>query len=174
MSENYVTYRGSMKDTNVIQLPVEWKGKVDLETISVSLTPIASYQELYVEKIEAERVIVKSASASKFTATTQLMLLYYESWGFLTNEDDEYLTRVVIDTCAYFTCIQMRVEKEKIIWSWWIYDSPWISINSCWYDIIVYSDAVTKVIILDYNNYIRITVKQMPLSRLDNFLKNAQ
>ena len=65
MSENYVTYRGSIKDTNVIQLPVEWKGKVDLETISVSLTPIASYQELYVEKIEwAERVIVKSASAS--------------------------------------------------------------------------------------------------------------
>jgi hypothetical protein len=65
MNENYVTYRGSMKDTNVIQLPAEWKGKVDLETISVSLTPIASYQELYVEKIEwAERVIVKSASAS--------------------------------------------------------------------------------------------------------------
>ena len=65
MSENYVTYRGSMKDTNVIQLPVEWKGKVDLETISVSLTPIGTYQELYVQKIEwAERVIVKSASAS--------------------------------------------------------------------------------------------------------------
>ena len=65
MTENHVTYRGSMKDTNVIQLPVEWKGKVDLETISVSLTPIASYQELYVEKIEwAERVVVKSASAS--------------------------------------------------------------------------------------------------------------
>tara|TARA_B100002019_G_scaffold255995_1_gene239076 strand:- start:112 stop:348 length:237 start_codon:yes stop_codon:yes gene_type:complete len=65
MSENYVTYRGSMKDTNIIQLPAEWKGKVDLETISVSLTPIQSYQELYVEKIEwAERVIVKSASAS--------------------------------------------------------------------------------------------------------------
>ena len=52
MSENYVTYRGSMKDTNIIQLPAEWKGKVDLETISVSLTPIQSYQELYVEKIE--------------------------------------------------------------------------------------------------------------------------
>ena len=65
MTENHVTYRGSMKDTNIIHLPVEWKGKVDLETISVSLTPIASYQELYVEKIEwAERVVVKSASAS--------------------------------------------------------------------------------------------------------------
>ena len=66
MSENHVTYRGSMKDTNIIQLPAEWKGKVYLETISVSLTPIATYQELFVEKIEwAERVIVKSASASK-------------------------------------------------------------------------------------------------------------
>ena len=42
MSENHVTYRGSMKDTNIIQLPAEWKGKVDLETISVSLTPIAT------------------------------------------------------------------------------------------------------------------------------------
>ena len=38
MTENHVTYRGSMKDTYIIQLPAEWKGKVDLETISVSLS----------------------------------------------------------------------------------------------------------------------------------------
>ena len=50
MTDNHVTYRGSMKDTNIIQLPAEWKGKVDLETISVSLTPIATYQELFVDK----------------------------------------------------------------------------------------------------------------------------
>ena len=78
MSENYVTYRGSMKDTNIIQLPAEWKGKVDLETISVSLKPIATYQELFVDKIEwAERVVVKSASASKihcyYTLTATLL-----------------------------------------------------------------------------------------------------
>ena len=66
MTENHVPSRGSMKHTNIIQLPIEWKGKVDLETISVSLTRIQSYQELFVEKIEwAERVIVKYASASK-------------------------------------------------------------------------------------------------------------
>ena len=66
MNENYVTYRGSMKDTNIIQLPAEWQGKVDLETISIQLTPIGGYQELFVEKLEwAQRVIVKSASASK-------------------------------------------------------------------------------------------------------------
>ena len=66
MTENHVTYRGSMQDTNIIQLPAEWQGKVDLETISVQLTPIGSYQELFVEKLEwAQRVIVKTASASK-------------------------------------------------------------------------------------------------------------
>ena len=66
MTENHVTYRGSMKDTNIIQLPAEWQGKVDLETISIQLTPIGGYQELFVEKIEwAQRVIVKTASASK-------------------------------------------------------------------------------------------------------------
>ena len=66
MTENHVTYRGSMKDTNIIQLPAEWQGKVDLETISVQLTPIGGYQELFVEKLEwAQRVIVKTASASK-------------------------------------------------------------------------------------------------------------
>ena len=66
MTENHVTYRGSMQDTNIIQLPAEWQGKVDLETISIQLTPIGSYQELFVEKIEwAQRVIVKTASASK-------------------------------------------------------------------------------------------------------------
>ena len=66
MCENNVTYRGSMKDTNIIQLPAEWQGKVDLETISIQLTPIGGYQELFVEKLEwAQRVIVKTASASK-------------------------------------------------------------------------------------------------------------
>tara|TARA_R100001480_G_scaffold148973_1_gene148715 strand:- start:173 stop:409 length:237 start_codon:yes stop_codon:yes gene_type:complete len=66
MNENHVTYRGSMKDTNIIQLPAEWQGKVDLETISIQLTPIGGYQELFVEKLEwAQRVIVKTASASK-------------------------------------------------------------------------------------------------------------
>ena len=66
MTENHVTYRGSMKDTNIIQLPAEWQGKVDLETISIQLTPIGGYQELFVEKIEwAQRVVVKTASASK-------------------------------------------------------------------------------------------------------------
>jgi len=66
MCENHVTYRGSMKDTNIIQLPAEWQGKVDLETISIQLTPIGGYQELFVEKLEwAQRVIVKTASASK-------------------------------------------------------------------------------------------------------------
>ena len=68
MSENHVTYRGSMKDTNIIQLPAEWKGKVDLETISVTLTPIGMYQELYVDTIKwCKQVIVKSQSGGRIS-----------------------------------------------------------------------------------------------------------
>ena len=45
------------------KLRQEWKGNVDLENISVSLTPIGTYQELYVESIKwGKQVIVKSQS----------------------------------------------------------------------------------------------------------------
>ena len=63
MSENRVTYHGTMKDTTVINLPEEWANKVDLDTLSITLTPIGSYQELYVESIKwGKQVIVKSQS----------------------------------------------------------------------------------------------------------------
>ena len=47
-----VYIRGTLKNSNVIELPDYWKGLVDLETIGVTLTPIQTYQELFVEKIE--------------------------------------------------------------------------------------------------------------------------
>jgi hypothetical protein len=53
--------RGKLKDTTVIELPDYWKNLVDMETVGVSLTPIGSYQELFVEKIEwGTRIIVKN------------------------------------------------------------------------------------------------------------------
>lgn len=58
-SDVYV--RGKLKDTNVIELPNYWDGLVDPETIDISLTPIGSYQELYVEKIEwGNKVTIKN------------------------------------------------------------------------------------------------------------------
>ena len=47
MSDNRVTYHGTMKDTTIINLPDEWANKVDLETLSVTLTPIGSFNCYY-------------------------------------------------------------------------------------------------------------------------------
>jgi len=55
--------RGKLKDSTVINLPEFWKGFVDPDSITVSLTPIGSYQELFVEEIQwGQKVIVKNAS----------------------------------------------------------------------------------------------------------------
>jgi hypothetical protein len=63
--ENGVYYRGRLIDTNVIQLPEYWKGLVDAETITINITPIGSYQELFVEKIEwGSKVIIKNNAGS--------------------------------------------------------------------------------------------------------------
>jgi len=60
-----VYYRGTLKNSNVIDLPEYWKGLVDQETIGVTLTPIGTYQELFWEKIEwGSRIIVKNNAGS--------------------------------------------------------------------------------------------------------------
>ena len=41
-----------MKDENTIDLPDYWKGLVDPESITVSLTPIGTFQELFYEEVE--------------------------------------------------------------------------------------------------------------------------
>lgn len=56
-----VYYRGALKDQNTIQIPDYWEGLIDPETITVNLTSVGSYQELFVEKIEwGKRIIVKN------------------------------------------------------------------------------------------------------------------
>ena len=58
-----VFYRGRMESTTTINLPDYWRELVDPDSIGVHLTPMGSYQDLYVEKIEwGSRVTVKNAS----------------------------------------------------------------------------------------------------------------
>lgn len=53
--------RGKLKGTNIIELPEYWKDLVYPESITVSLTPVGIYQELFVEKIEwGTRIIIKN------------------------------------------------------------------------------------------------------------------
>ena len=67
--ENGVYFRGTMKDCNVINLPDYWDGLVDIDSITVHLTPMGCWQDLFVEKINwGKQVIVKSASGGPVNA----------------------------------------------------------------------------------------------------------
>ncbi len=58
-----VYVRGKLKGSNVINLPEYWKGLVDPDSIDVVLSPIGSFQELYVEDIQwGTKVIVKNSA----------------------------------------------------------------------------------------------------------------
>lgn len=54
--ENGVYVRGRIDGTNVIHLPDYWSGLVDLDTITVNLTPIGSAQNLYVTAIDGLKI----------------------------------------------------------------------------------------------------------------------
>ena len=55
--ENGVYFRGKLKDSNYIELPEYWKKLVDIESISVNLTPMGTYQELYYKISDCETKI---------------------------------------------------------------------------------------------------------------------
>ncbi len=60
-----VYIRGKLIDSNVIDLPDYWRGLIDPESITVSLTQIGSSQDLIVDKIEwGNKVHIKSGNAS--------------------------------------------------------------------------------------------------------------
>jgi len=57
--EHSVYVRGRSKE-RIIYLPEEWEWLVDSESITVSLTPVGKYCDLYVEQIESTSIIVNS------------------------------------------------------------------------------------------------------------------
>jgi hypothetical protein len=58
-----VYVRGKLNGSNVINLPEYWKGLVDPDSIDVVLSPIGSFQELYVEDVQwGTKVIVKNSA----------------------------------------------------------------------------------------------------------------
>ena len=63
--ESAVYVRGRLTDNNVIELPDYWRGLVDPESITVSLTQVGSSQDLIVDKIEwGSKVFIRSGTAS--------------------------------------------------------------------------------------------------------------
>ncbi len=65
-----VYYRGTLYDSNVIELPEYWRGLVDAESITVHLTPKGIYQELFYEIIEwGSKIKVINNSGSKINCS---------------------------------------------------------------------------------------------------------
>ena len=50
--EHAVYARGKLTDSNIIILPEEWEWLVDMDSVTVQLTPIGSHQKLYVKSID--------------------------------------------------------------------------------------------------------------------------
>jgi hypothetical protein len=57
--EHAVYVRGRTSH-NIIELPEEWVGLVDESTITVQLTPVGTYQSVYVDTIKNNKVYIKS------------------------------------------------------------------------------------------------------------------
>jgi len=58
--EAAVYVRGKLTNTNVIKLPEYWEKLVDPDTITVSITPIGSYQDIFVKKLDSTEIILES------------------------------------------------------------------------------------------------------------------
>lgn len=60
--EAAVYVRGRVKGETEIKLPDYWKKLVDVETISVNLTPIGSHQEVFVQRWDSEKIYLYTNS----------------------------------------------------------------------------------------------------------------
>lgn len=71
--ENGPIYLRGKCTSNIIEIPGYWEDLVDLDTITVHLTPIGSYQELFFEKIEwGKRIIIKNNASGPINCSYQV------------------------------------------------------------------------------------------------------
>ena len=59
--EAAVYVRGKLINTNIIKLPEYWEKLVDPNTITISVTPIGSHQNIFVKEFDSKEVILESA-----------------------------------------------------------------------------------------------------------------
>jgi len=58
--EAAVYIRGRVKNSTEINLPEYWKGLVDINTISVNLTPIGAHQDVIIKRWDDEKIYLQS------------------------------------------------------------------------------------------------------------------
>jgi len=59
--EAAVYVRGKLINTNIIKLPEYWENLVDPDTITISVTPIGSHQNIFVKYFDSKEVVLESA-----------------------------------------------------------------------------------------------------------------
>ncbi len=59
--EAAVYIRGKLINTNIIKLPEYWEKLVDPNTITISVTPIGSYQNIFVKYSDSKEIVLESA-----------------------------------------------------------------------------------------------------------------
>ena len=65
----HYTTSGKVHTDGIIELPENWQGNIKPETISVQLTPIGTYQELYVIVIQwGMKVIIRNSGGGSLNA----------------------------------------------------------------------------------------------------------
>ena len=71
--EAAIYVRGKVSIDGVIELPDYWQNFVDKESITVTLTPIGAFQELFVDRIEyGKRVYIRNQAGGKIDAYYQV------------------------------------------------------------------------------------------------------
>ena len=58
--EAAVYIRGKLINTNIIKLPEYWENLVDPDTITVSITPIGSYHNIFVKYFDSKEIVLES------------------------------------------------------------------------------------------------------------------
>jgi hypothetical protein len=58
--EAAVYFRGKLINTNIIKLPEYWENLVDPDTITVSVTPIGSYHNIFVKYFDSKEIVLES------------------------------------------------------------------------------------------------------------------
>jgi hypothetical protein len=64
--ENGVYVRGRLKGTDIIELPDYWEHIVDPDSITVSLTPVGLFQDLYVRDFDNRVIILGNGNLFRF------------------------------------------------------------------------------------------------------------
>ena len=80
---------GIVKVDGVIELPETWRGSADPETITVQLTPIGVYQELFVDAVQyGAKVVIRNGAGGPINAYYQVSAHPKGPKGYVTGDCD--------------------------------------------------------------------------------------